>query len=147
MIWLMAVRRISTKLVNSPFTETFIEGANSVIYEPGIEPIAYTGADGTGDAGEFSRGVNRISGMVFSHDGAAAEALFAIEQVIDLKVYYTGAKNEKRIRTIKDILFVGDAEVIVPGDHEGISQLIGVPFRAQFADGEKLADKVSDAAE
>jgi len=148
MIWLLAVRKVSTKLVNSPFTESFIEGAHSVIYEPGVEVVAYTGAQGSeGDAGEFGRGINRISGMVFAYDGSAAEELFAIESEIDLKIYYTAGKNEKRVRTLKDIIFIGDAEVMVPGEHSGLGELIGVPFRVNFADGTKLADRVTDAAE
>ena len=75
MVWLHSVRKVSTKLAASPFTETFIDGVHSVVYEPGITPIAYTGAQGSeGDEGEFGRGVHRISGMMFSVDGSEAEA-------------------------------------------------------------------------
>lgn len=148
MVWLHSVRKVSTKLVASPFTETFIDGVHSVVYEPGITPIAYTGAQGSeGDEGEFGRGVHRISGMVFSFDGSAAETLMAIEAGIDLLIYYVAGGNEHRIRTLDDVIFIGDAEVIVPGEHTGLGELVGVPFRVQFPAGDKLSDHVSDVAE
>lgn len=67
MIWILATRGAATKLRDSPFTETSIEGVHSVVYKPGIEPIAFSGADGEeGPEGTFGRGVQRVSGYVFS---------------------------------------------------------------------------------
>ena len=43
MIWLLANRGMSTKLLGEPHTETAIEGAHSLVYSPGVEPIRYAG--------------------------------------------------------------------------------------------------------
>ena len=85
--------------------------------------------------------------MVFSFDGSAAETLMAIENGINLLIYYVAGANEHRIRTLDDVIFIGDAEVIVPNEHIGVGELVGVPFRVQFPEGDKLSDHVSDAAE
>lgn len=147
MIWILAARGAATKLRASPFTETSIEGVHSVVYKPGIEPIVFSGADGEeGAEGTFGRGVNRISGFVFSYHGSAAETLFAITAGIDLIIRYR-ANTQKRKRTISDVLFVGDAVVTVPSLNSGVSELIGVPFRVQVPIGEALADHIVDAVE
>ena len=122
MIWILATRGASTKLRESPFTETAIEGVQSIIYKPGI------------------------SGFVFSYDGDAAEILLAIEDPIDLIIRYR-ASGQKRKRTLADVIFVGDATVTVPGVNTGVSELIGVPFRVQIPPGDTLADHVTDATD
>ena len=145
MIWILATRGASTRLRSSPFTETAIEGVHSVVYQPGIEPIPYSGGDqGTGELGTFGRGVHRISGFVFSYDGLASETLFAIQDPIDLVIRYR-ASGQKRMRTLADVVFVGDATVTVPNVNAGISELIGVPFRVQIPSCETLTDHVTDA--
>lgn len=144
MIWIMATRGAATKLRNSPFTETSIPGVHSVVYRPGIEPIIYSGADEEeGELGTFGRGVHRVSGYVFSYHGSVAEELFAVDDAIDLIIYYR-ASGEKRRRTLADVIFVGDAVVTVPSLNTGVAELIGVPFRVQLPEGETLADHVVD---
>jgi hypothetical protein len=96
--------------------------------------------------GTFGRGVNRISGFVFSYHGSVAETLFAITAGIDLVIRYR-ANTQKRKRTISDVLFVGDAVVTAPSLNSGVSELIGVPFRVQVPVGETVADHVADAVE
>ena len=147
MIWILATRGAATKLRSTPFTETAIEGVHSVVYKPGIEPIPFTGADGTaGERGTFGRGLHRITGFVFSYHGSVAETLFALEDEIDLIVYYR-ANGQKRKRTLKEIIFLGDAMVTVPALNTGVSALIGVPFRVQIPEGEKLVDHVEDVVD
>lgn len=144
MIWILATRGASTKLVSSPYTETPIEGVHSVVYKPGITPIAYTGQEGEwGPAGTFDRGLWRISGYVFSYHGLVAETLFALEDDIDLIIRYR-ANTEKRKRTLKEVIFLGDAVVTVPGLNTGVSELIGVPFRVQFPEQDDFEDHVVD---
>ena len=41
MIWLLANRRMTTKLINLPQTETTIEGAHSLIYSAGSCDIIF----------------------------------------------------------------------------------------------------------
>ena len=147
MIWILATRGASTKLRLTPFTETTIEGVHSVVYRPGIEPIPYSGTDETsGERGTYKRGVHRVSGLVFSYDGSAAETLFAVASEIDLIVRYR-ANGQKRKRTLADVLFVGDATVAVPSLNGGLSELIGVPFRVQIPEGDTLASHVTDAVD
>lgn len=146
MIWVLATRGAITRLRASPFTETTIEGVHSVVYRPGIEPIPFAGDVPTEPLGVFGRGVQRISGVLFSHDGAAAEKLLGITAEIDLIVRYQ-AESENRVRTFSDVLFVGDATVTVPSLNTGLPPLIGVPFRVQIPFGETLAQHISDAAE
>ena len=147
MIWILATRGASTKLRASPFTETTIEGVHSVVYKPGIEPVPFSGDDQTqGKLGTFARGVYRISGFILSYHGSAAETLFGITSGIDLILRYR-ANGQKRKRTLSDVLFVGDATVTVPALNAGVSELIGVPFRAQIPSGETFADHVTDAVE
>jgi hypothetical protein len=147
MIWILATRGASTKLRESPFTETAIEGVQSIIYKPGIECIPYSGGDqGTGELGTFGRGVHRVSGFVFSYNGDAAETLLAIEDPIDLIIRYR-ANGQKRKRTLADVIFVGDATVTVPGVNTGVSELIGVPFRVQIPPDDTLADHMTDATD
>ncbi len=145
MIWILATRGASTKLRQSPFTETAIEGVHSVVYKPGIVPVPIGGEDATaGEVGTFRRGLHRVSGFVFSYDGSAAETFFAIENEIDLLIRYR-ASGQKRLRTLLDILFVGDAIVTIPGLNRGVSDLIGVPFRVQIPEGQKLSGHITDA--
>lgn len=147
MVWILATRGASTKLRLSPFTETVIEGVHSVVYKPGITPVPFSGADATAGAlGTYSRGVHRVSGFVFSYDGSAAETLFSIENDIDLIIRYR-ANGQKRKRTLTDVLFIGDASVTVPALNTGVSMLVGVPFRVQIPEGEKLAGHVIDAVD
>lgn len=147
MIWVLATRGASTKLRGSPFTETDIEGVHSVVYKPGVEPVAFSGADGEeGPEGTFGRGVNRISGFVFSYHGSVAEALLGVTAGIDLIVRYR-ANQQARKRTFADVVFIGDAVVAAPSLNRGVSELIGVPFRVQIPVGETLATHVVDAVD
>lgn len=147
MLWILATRGASTVLRASPFTDTTIEGVHSVVYKPGIEPIPLTGEDATqGAFGTFTRGMHRAVGFVFSYHGSAAETLLAIESPIDLIIRYR-ANGQKRKRTLQDILFVGDATVTFPALNTGVSELVGVPFRLQLADGTKLGDRVQDVVD
>lgn len=147
MIWLLATRGASTKLRASPFTETVIAGVHSLVYKPGIEPVPFSGGDAAAGArGTFRRGLHRISGVLFTYDGGAAETLFAISQGIDLLIRYR-AGGGKRIRTLQNMLFIGDALVAFPSLNTGLPELIGVPFRVQIPEGETLAQHVADAVE
>jgi len=145
MIWILATRGALTKLRASPFTETLIEGVHSVVYRPGIEPIPFSGGnEGEGELGTYGRGVHRVSGFLFSYNGSAAETLLAITDEIDLIIRYRASGHERK-RTLKDVLFVGDATVTVPALNTGVSELVGVPFRVQIAEGGTLAGHVEDA--
>ncbi len=147
MIWMLATRGASTKLRSSPFTETTIEGVHSVVYKPGIAPVPFSGNETTeGELGTFSRGLHRVSGLVFSYHGSVAETVLAIDDAIDLIIRYR-ANGQKRKRTLMDVLFVGDATVTVPGLNSGVSELIGVPFRVQIPEGETVAAHVVDAVD
>lgn len=147
MIWILATRGASTKLRASPFTETAIEGVHSVVYRQGIEPVANTGEEpGSAPLGTYARGVYRIAGVLYSYHGAVADALFAITSGIDLVIRYR-ANAQKRKRTLSNILFLGDATVTVPGFNVGVSELIGVPFRAQIPVGTLFSSVVTDEAE
>ncbi|HEY3244673.1 MAG TPA: hypothetical protein VGM03_15135 [Phycisphaerae bacterium] len=146
MIWILATRGAGTKLRASPFTETAIEGVHSVVYRPGIAPVAGTGASGAPPLGTFTRGLVRISGVVFSYHGSAAETLLGITSAIDLIVRYR-ADGQRRKRMLLDVIFLGDATVVFPALNSGLSELIGVPFRVQIPEGETLADHVVDAAD
>ncbi len=144
MIWVLATRGASTKLRASPFTETAIAGVHSVVYKPGVEPVPFAGDDGAaGELGTFGRGRQRISGLVFSYNGSAAESLFSITEEIDLIVRYR-AGGQRRKRTFGDVVFIGDASVTVPSLNSGVSELVGVPFRVQIPAGETLAGHVTD---
>ena len=106
---------------------------------------------GGGDAttepvGTYARGVHRISGFVFSYDGQVADTLFAIESDIDLIIRYR-ANAQLRKRTLSDVLFIGDASITVPALNAGVPELIGVPFRVQIPEGEKLSDHITDAVD
>ena len=145
MIWILATRGASTKLRASPFTETTIEGVQSVVYKPGIESVPFAGDDqAAGELGTFGRGVHRVSGFVFSYDGSVAETLFAITDEIDLIVQYR-AGGQRRKRTFADVIFIGNATVTVPSLNSGVSELVGVPFRVQIPAGETLAGHITDA--
>lgn len=147
MNWILATRGASTKLRISPFTETVIDGVHSVVYRPGVEAIPFSGGiTGTGQRGTFGRGLHRISGVLFSYDGNIAETLLAITESIDLLIKYR-ASGQKRIRTLTDVLFAGDATVTFPAINAGLSELIGVPFRVQIPEGNTLSNHVQDAVE
>lgn len=147
MVWILATRGASTKLRDTPFTQTVIEGVHSVVYKPGIVPVPFSGSDtGLGQLGTYSRGLQRISGFVFSYDGNVAETLLSITADIDLIIHYR-ANKQKRMRTIKDVIFVGDATVMFPAQNRGESELIGVPFRVQIPEGNTLSTHVTDAVE
>lgn len=147
MIWILATRGAATKLRATPFTETAIEGVHSVVYKPGIAPVPFSGADASaGILGTFDRGLHRISGFVFSYHGSVAEELLGITSDIDLLIRYR-ASGQKRLRTLSDVLFVGDATVIVPADGAGVSELVGVPFRVQIPAGSTLSGYVTDAVD
>lgn len=144
MISLLAIHSAATKLRDAPFTETPIPGVHSLIYRPGVEPLPLAGDDAaTGPRGTFARGLHRLSGVLFLHDGAAAEALLTTTDDLDLIIRYrTG--HERRVRTFKDVLFAGDATVTIPPRNTGLSELVGVPFRLQIPEGETIADHVED---
>ena len=147
MIWILATRGAATKLRESPYTETAIDGVHSVVYKPGIAPIPFSGGDtSNGAIGTFKRGLHRVSGFVFSYDGSAAETLLAINDDVDLIIRYR-ANGQARKRTLTDVLFIGDATVTVPGQNEGVSVLVGVPFRVQIPEGHTLADHIEDAVD
>ena len=146
MIWLLATRGAATKLRATPFTETAIEGVHSVVYRPGIEPIPFSGDEPAEPLGVYGRGVQRVSGVLFSHHGSVAEALMSITTGVDLIVRYQ-ANGQKRKRTFGDVIFVGDATVTFPSINAGLSPLIGVPFRVQIPLGETLVEHVVDAAD
>lgn len=147
MVHLLASRGASTKLRNSPFTETPIEGMHSLVYKPGVEPIPLDGSSlEVGARGVYARGIHRLSGFLFSYDGLVAETLLGIDAPIDLIVRYRGS-GEKRLRTFLDVVFVGDATVVVPALNQGVPELIGVPFRVQIPAGDSVSDHVSDTVE
>jgi len=148
MVWLLAVESISTKLLDSPFTETFVDGANSMVYSPGVEPIKFAGlANPQGPIGTFGKGLHRASGIVFSYDGDAAEKLLAIEATIELITRYLTSQNEHRKRRMVDVVFVGDSTVTVPPLSRGVGPLIGVPFRVNIPQGNTLANHVFDESD
>jgi hypothetical protein len=147
MIWILATRGASTKLRTSPFTETVIEGVHSVVYKPGVEPVPLSGGDAAeGPLGTFERGTHRLSGLIFSYDGLAAETLLGIDDDVDLIIRYR-ASGERRKRTLTRIVFVGDAQVVVPAMNSGLAELVGVPFRMQIPEGETLSDHVLDTTD
>ena len=84
--------------------------------------------------------------MLFSYDGNAPETLLSITSEIDLIIHYR-ANGQKRKRTLGDVVFIGDATITVPSVNEGVSELIGVPFRVQIPDGETIAGHVTDAVD
>lgn len=143
MIWVLATRGAITKLRLSPFTETTIEGVHSVVYKPGVQPVALTEDP---DRGTFDRGLHRISGFVFSYDGLSAKTLLEIEDEIDLIVRYR-ASGEARTLTFADVVFAGDAVVSFPPINRGVSTLIGVPFLVNVPEGDTLDDHLTDAVE
>lgn len=148
MVWLLAVESIATRLLDSPFTETAIEGANSMVYSPGVEPIKFAGlANPQGPIGTFGRGLHRISGLVFSYDGDVAEKLLAITASFQLITRYLTSQNEHRKRRLIDVVFVGDATVTVPPLSRGVGPLIGVPFRVNIPEADTLADHVIDESD
>ena len=147
MIWILATTGASTKLRTTPFTETAIEGVESVVYKPGITPTPYSGGDpAEGELGTYGRGLRRITGYVFSFGGTVAEALFGITDEVDLIVRYR-ANGQKRKRTLKDVVFVGDATITLPGLNTGRAEVIGIPFRVQIPDGQTLAAHIVDAVD
>ena len=83
---------------------------------------------------------------MFSYDGLVAETLFGIENPIDLIIGYR-ANGQKRIRTLLDIIFIGDATVTIPALNKGIPELVGVPFRVQIPPDEALTDHITDAVD
>lgn len=144
MIWILATRGASTKLRASPFTETPVPGVHSVIYKPGVEPVPFAGEDaGAGELGTFKRGLHRISGVLFSYHGAAAEELLGSTAAIDLIVRYQ-ASGQQRKRTLANVLFIGDAAVTLPPLNSGRSELVGVPFRVQIPSTNTLSQHVID---
>lgn len=147
MIWILATRGATTKLRASPFTETPIEGVHSVVYRPGVQAVPFTGDNtSAGTLGTFSRGLHRVSGVVFSYHGSVAETLLSISGAIDLIIRYRSA-GQRRMRTIKDVLFAGDATVTVPSVNSGVTPLIGVPFRVQIPEGDSVNDHVLDTVD
>jgi hypothetical protein len=147
MIWIRTIRSASTKLRLSPFTESMVEGVHSLVYRPGIEPLAHAGLNSsTAPRGTFARGLHRISGMIFAHDGSAAETLLGTTDEIDLIVRYR-ANGGTRKRTLSDVIFVGDSAVAIPSLNRGRPELVGVPFRVQIPEGSTLANHVIDAVD
>ncbi len=148
MVWLLAVESIHTKLLDSPFTQTFIDGANSLVYSPGVEPLKYAGlAQPQGPIGTYGRGLHRISGLVFSYDGDAAEKLLAITASFELVTRYLTSQNEHCKRRLIDVVFVGDSTVAIPSLSRGVSPLIGVPIRVNIPEADTLADHIIDESD
>lgn len=144
MILLPRVRRISTKLRQSPYTETIVTSAYGIAYEPSIEVLP-------GDpAGTFIRGQHTIRGWVFSFNSYVAETLFAVTGSIDLVVRYVSPVQQNRKRTFGDIIFAGRTEATegLLGDLSSTKTprtiLFGVPFVVQIPSGETIADHVTD---
>lgn len=147
MIWILATRGAATKLRASPFTESAIEGVHSVVYTQGVEPVPSSGENSiSAPRGTYTRGLLRLSGFIYTHDGAAADTLFGISTGIDLIIRYR-ANAQKRKRTFYDVLFVGDATVTVPNLNTGVSELIGVPFRVQTPAGGVFSEVTLDEVE
>ena len=145
MIWLLAHRNMSTRLLGVPYTETPIEGAHSLVYVPGVEPLRYAGQQSPqGPLGTYGRGLHRASGFVFSSDGDAAEKLLGITDSVELIVYYLAGGNEHRKRRLLDVVFAGDATVRVPPANTGVSDLIGVPFKINIPEDETLDEHIID---
>jgi len=145
MIWVLATHGASTKLRATPFTETTIAGVHSVVYRPGVEPLPCDGADGSECLrGEFDRGLHRVSGLLYTYHGSAAEELLMLSDDLDLIVRYR-ASGELRKRTFQRAVFLGDALVAFANRNSGVSMLTGVPFRLQVPEGDTLEDAVSDA--
>jgi len=147
-IWLLAHRRISTKLLDAPYTETAVEGAHSLVYWPGVAPVKFAGqVEPYGPQGTFGRGLHRASGFVFSFDGDVAEKLLGIDAPVSVIAYYLAARNRQRKRTFIDVVFVGDATVRIPPLNDGMGDLIGVPFKVNIPYDETLEDHIVDEAE
>jgi len=144
MIWMLATCGASTRSRVPPYPETVIEGVHSVVYKPGVEPVPFGGGDAAeGALGTFGRGLHRVSGLIFSYDGGAAEGLLGLDEDVDLIVRYRSS-GERRRRTFLRVVFAGDAQVTVPAMNTGVPELVGVPFRVQVPEGESLADHVVD---
>ncbi len=144
MFWILACRSISYKLKASPFTETAIANAHSVVYKPGVEVIVHDGE--TNPLGTFDRGLHRCVGFVYTYDGTAAEALLSVTDQVDLIVRYrSGTTNRKR--TFDDVIFVGDSAVTFPNLNSGLGELVGIPFRVQMPEGDTLSGHVIDATD
>lgn len=147
MIWILATRGAATKLRAAPFIETAIAGVHSLVYRPGVEPVAFSGDDqSAGALGTFRRGLSRVSGVVFSYHGSAAEELLGMTAGIDLIVRYR-ANGQRRKRTLRDVIFVGDSSVLFPAVNSGASELIGTPFRLQIPEGQTLGQFIIDEAD
>jgi len=145
MIWILATRGASTITRDAFKTVTNIDGVHSVIYRPGVEPVPCDGSAAC-QLGEFQRGLNRVSGILFSYHGSVAEELLSINDSIDLVIFYR-ANGEQRKRTIEQVIFMGDATVTFPSLNTGVSVLIGVPFRVQLKEGDTLASRIADVSD
>jgi len=144
MIWILATRGASTKLRASPFTETHVPGVHSVVYKPGVEPVPFAGDNaGAGELGTFKRGLHRISGVLFSYHGSAAEELLGSTAAVDLIIRYQ-ANGQQRKRTLANVIFIGDAAVTLPALNSGRSELVGVPFRVQIPPQNTLSQHIVD---
>lgn len=147
MIWLLSTRGAGIAPTGEPGNETMIEGVHSVVYRPGIDVFAFGIDDrGIGEPGTFARGLQHISGYVYSYDGSAAETLFAQPDGIDLVIHYR-ADSGRRKRTFVDVIFIGNASVTIPSINEGVSRLIGVPFRVHIPAVDQLWQHVIDEAD
>jgi len=144
MIWILTTRGISRRQSGSADPETTVEGAHSVVYRPGVEPIPLR--DDFGTLGTYVRGPLRASGVVYAYDGNAAETLLGLDNEQELIIRYQ-ANGAARKRTISRVLFSGDATVTVPALNEGVPLLIGVPFRVQIELFESLSDRITDEPE
>lgn len=139
--------RISTKLRDTPYTETTVEKGYGVVYVPSID---YSEKEEP-NQGTYEQGLHRISGYVFSLDNNVAETLFAITDAIDLIVYYTTDAGEARKRTLANIMFGGktvgpNADRILrpPIRPDAEPLMFGVPFVVQIPSTEKIGDHVTD---
>jgi len=145
-VHLLATRRASTKLVDPPNTETFIEGVAGVLYRVGVTVIAGTGEANGVPKGTFARGLPTVSGFVYSYDSQSAITLLSMVAKLDLILYYTAGASQRRKRTFKDVIFVGEATVVAPELNAGLGALVGTPFRMQLPEGAVLSAQIVDQA-
>jgi hypothetical protein len=144
MIWILATRGASLRERSDPFTETPIEGVHSVVYKPGIETIVQMIGESGEEKGTFARRLHRARGYIYSYHGSIAEELLSLDEEMDLLVRYRAGNGQPRLRTLQEVIFLGDAVVSVPPLNTGTPELIGVPFRVQLIIGDTLQDRISD---
>ena len=141
MIWIPVTTGAAIRQRTSPFDEDDIQGAHSLVYQPGVQPLVLSenGLDGT-----FARGLARVKGYIFVCDANAAETLLSTSEEVDIIVRYV-AQGIRRKRTLLRALFVGDATVAIPAAASEPPEPIGVPFRLQIPMWEELSEHIQDS--